>query len=60
MKEFMGKDFLLSNPTAEKLYFSFAENQPIIDYHCHVSPKEIYEDKRFDNLFGVWLSGDHY
>lgn len=60
MKEFMGNDFLLSSGTAKKLYFSFAEDKPIIDYHCHVSPKEIYEDKRFDNLFSVWLSGDHY
>ena len=60
MKEFMGKDFLLSTPTAENLYFSYAEKQPIIDYHCHVSPKEIYEDKQFENLFSVWLTGDHY
>ena len=60
MKEFMGKDFLLGSPSAEKLYFSFAESKPIIDYHCHVSPKEIYQDKQFDNLFSVWLSGDHY
>ena len=60
MKEFMGKDFLLNSPTANMLYFSFAENKPIIDYHCHVSPKEIYEDKRFENLFSIWLSGDHY
>ena len=60
MKEFMGNDFLLSTETAKKLYASFAQTMPIIDYHCHVSPKEIYEDKRFDNLFSVWLSGDHY
>lgn len=60
MKEFMGKDFLLSSATANKLYYSFAQSKPIIDYHCHVSPKEIYEDKRFENLFSVWLSGDHY
>ena len=60
MKKFLGKDFLLSSETAQKLYFDFAKRQPIIDYHCHVSPKEIYEDKRFENLYQVWLSGDHY
>lgn len=60
MKAFMGSDFLLNSDTANKLYSSFAESKPIIDYHCHVSPKEIYEDKLFDNLFSVWLSGDHY
>lgn len=60
MKEFMGKDFLLNSDVANQLYFSFAENKPVIDYHCHVNPREIYEDKRFENLFSVWLSGDHY
>ena len=52
MKEFMGKAFLLSSATANKLYYSFAQSKPIIDYHCHVSPKEIYEDKRFENQIG--------
>lgn len=60
MKKFMDKNFLLSTKTAQKLYFDFAQNQPIIDYHCHVNPKEIFEDKKFENLFEVWLSGDHY
>lgn len=60
MKEFLGKDFLLRSKTSQTLYFDYAKEQPIIDYHCHVSPKEIYEDKRFENLFQVWLSGDHY
>ncbi len=60
MKNFMDKNFLLNTETAQKLYFNFAENQPIIDYHCHVSPKEIFEDKKFENLFEVWLFGDHY
>ena len=60
MKKFMAKDFLLSSKTSKKLYFSYAQHKPIIDYHCHVSPKEIYEDKQFDNIFSVWLSGDHY
>ena len=60
MKPFMNEDFLLSTETAKKLYHTFAADAPIIDYHCHVSPREIYEDKRFEDLFEVWLSGDHY
>ena len=60
MKEFMGKDFLLTTSAARELYHSFAADMPIIDYHCHVSPKEIYENKRFDNIYQVWLTGDHY
>ncbi len=59
MKPFMDRDFLLTNKTAKDLYRA-AEHMPIADYHCHVSPKEIYEDKRFENIFQVWLSGDHY
>ena len=58
--KFMDKDFLLSNKTARKLYHQFAENMPIIDYHCHLSPKEIYEDKKYENITQVWLYGDHY
>ncbi len=57
---FLGKDFLLNTKTAKKLYFEAAADVPIIDYHCHVSPKEIYEDKRFNNITEVWLGGDHY
>ena len=57
---FLTEDFLLSTETARRLYHPFAENQPIIDYHCHVSPKEIYEDKRFSNITEIWLGGDHY
>ncbi len=60
MPGFLGENFLLSSETARRLYFDYAEGQPIIDYHCHVSPKEIWEDKRFENLTQVWLSGDHY
>ncbi len=60
MKKFMDKDFLLSTDTAFDLYYKYAAKCPIIDYHCHVSPKEIYEDKRFENIAEVWLSGDHY
>ena len=60
MVSFLSDDFLLSNPTAIKLYHSYAAHMPIVDYHCHIDPKEIYEDRRFDNLAQVWLGGDHY
>ncbi len=60
MQPFMGKDFLLSTPSAVRLYHEFAKDMPIADYHCHIDPREIYEDKHFENLFQVWLSGDHY
>lgn len=60
MKTFINDDFLLSNKTAKKLYKNFAIDKPIIDYHCHVSPKEIYDDIRFENITELWLKGDHY
>ena len=60
MKKFMDKDFLLSTETAKILYHEHAAKMPIIDYHCHVSPKEIFEDKHFKNISELWLSGDHY
>ena len=60
MVSFLSDDFLLSNPTAIKLYHSYAAHMPIVDYHCHIDPKEIYKDRRFDNLAQVWLGGDHY
>ncbi len=60
MKKFNAENFLLLNDTAIKLYHEFAEHQPIIDYHCHLSPKEIAEDKRWDNMTQIWLYGDHY
>lgn len=56
----LSDNFLLKTETAQRLYFDYAEKMPIIDYHCHVSPKEIYQNKRFNNIFEVWLSGDHY
>lgn len=59
MKPFMGNDFLLNTETAVEL-FEAAKECPIIDYHCHISPKEIYEDLRYDNITQVWLGGDHY
>ena len=60
MKAFMDKDFLLSTEMAKKLYHEFAEVTPILDYHCHINPRDIYEDKAFDNITQVWLGGDHY
>ena len=60
MSEFLTKEFLLTTETAKKLYFGYAAEAPIIDYHCHVSPKEIWEDKRFSNITELWLGGDHY
>ncbi len=57
MKEYMGRDFLLQSETAKHLYHDYAENLPIVDYHCHIPPKEIYEDRRFDNIAQVWLGG---
>lgn len=57
---FLSDDFLLTNQWSKKLYHSSAEKMPIIDYHCHLSPKEIYENKSFTNLTEAWLSGDHY
>lgn len=60
MKKFLGDDFLLSTKTARILYDKYAKDQPIFDYHCHLNPKEIYEDKKFRNIADVWLGGDHY
>lgn len=56
----MNDNFLLTTPTAVTLFHEVAKDMPIIDYHCHVSPKEIFEDKHFENITQVWLSGDHY
>jgi len=60
MKKFMDENFLLQTKTAQKLYHEFAKNMPIIDYHCHLNPKEIADDIIFDNLAQIWLKGDHY
>ncbi|MBP1990635.1 glucuronate isomerase [Paenibacillus eucommiae] len=60
MKSFMDEQFLLENQTAVKLYEQFAREMPIIDYHCHLSPKEIYENKSFKTITEAWLYGDHY
>lgn len=60
MKQFMDKDFLLSTPTAQHLFHDYADQMPIVDYHCHINPKEIAEDRKFENITQVWLGGDHY
>ena len=58
--KFIHEDFLLPTRTARRLYHQFAGAEPILDYHCHLSPKDIAEDRRFENLFEIWLEGDHY
>lgn len=60
MKNFMDKDFLLDTECAKKLFHDFAEDMPICDYHCHLSPKEIFENKQPTDISQLWLSGDHY
>jgi glucuronate isomerase len=60
MKTFIHDDFLLNNKTAVKLYHQYSENQPIIDFHCHLSPAMIAEDRQFANITQAWLEGDHY
>ncbi len=60
MKPFMDRDFLLSTDTARTLYHEYAALCPILDYHCHVSSQEIFEDRHFSNITEVWLGGDHY
>lgn len=60
MREFMDRDFLLATKTAKELYHQAAAKMPIVDYHCHISPKEIYEDRHFETISQVWLGADHY
>ena len=59
MKNFMDDKFLLTTKTAEVL-FDACKNEPIFDWHCHLSPKEIYENKAPEDIAELWLSGDHY
>ena len=56
----MDEEFLLSTKTAQKLYHEYAEVMPILDYHCHLVPREIYEDRKFENITQAWLEADHY
>jgi glucuronate isomerase len=57
---FIHEDFLLRTETARRLYHEYAAGEPILDYHCHLPPKDIADDRRFGNLFEIWLEGDHY
>ena len=57
---FIHDDFLLGSPTARRLYHTYAAAEPILDYHCHLPPKDIAENRRFANLAEIWLEGDHY
>ena len=56
----MDENFLLSTDTARTLFHDYAEKTPVLDYHCHIDPKEIAEDRQFENITQVWLGGDHY
>ena len=60
MDGFLNRNFLLDTPAARRLYHEYAENMPIVDYHCHINPQEIWEDRRFENITQLWLGGDHY
>ncbi|MBN1986418.1 MAG: glucuronate isomerase [Prolixibacteraceae bacterium] len=60
MKKFMDENFLLQTQTAQDLYHNHAAKMPIFDYHCHIPPNEIAEDKQFENITQIWLYGDHY
>lgn len=60
MSHFINDNFLLQNPTAVRLFHDYAAPEPIFDYHCHLSPKDLAENRQFNNLFEIWLEGDHY
>ena len=60
MKPFMDENFLLQTETAKKLYHQHAAKMPIFDYHCHINPKDIAEDRKFNSITEIWLAGDHY
>jgi glucuronate isomerase len=60
VKKFMDEDFLLQSEVAKTLYHDYAKEMPIIDYHCHLNPKEIAENKKYRNITEIWLGGDHY
>ena len=59
-KPFMDDDFLLETATARTLFHEYAAPEPILDYHCHLPPAEIAENKQFRNMTELWLGGDHY
>ncbi|MEY4388088.1 MAG: hypothetical protein RLY20_3371 [Verrucomicrobiota bacterium] len=58
--KFIHEDFLLHTKTARRLYHNYAATEPIFDYHCHLPPKDVAENRQFNNLFEIWLEGDHY
>ena len=58
MRPFMDEDFLLTTPTARRLFHDYAEHMPIFDYHCHLSPKELAEDIQFRNIGHLFLGGE--
>jgi glucuronate isomerase len=60
MKKFLDENFLLQTKTSEILFHEHAAKMPIIDYHCHLNPREVAQNKKFDNLTQIWLYGDHY
>jgi glucuronate isomerase len=60
MKPFMDQNFLLKTKTAQELYHNYAKKMPIIDYHCHLNPEDIANDRKFKNISEIWLAGDHY
>jgi glucuronate isomerase len=57
---YLDENFLLHSPTARRLFHEVAKDQPIIDYHCHLSPQEIASNRRWENISDIWLAGDHY
>jgi len=57
---FIHDDFLLKTDSARRLYHQYAKDEPILDYHCHLSPRDIAENRQFKDLFEIWLEGDHY
>ena len=57
---FIHDNFLLQSETSRRLYHSYAASEPILDYHSHLPPADIASDRRFNNLFEIWLEGDHY
>ncbi len=60
MGAFISENFLLQTTSSQRLYFEYAKDEPIVDYHCHLSPKEIACDRQFENMTQIWLGGDHY
>ena len=60
MEKFMDENFLLQTETARKLYHQHAAKMPIFDYHCHINPKDIADDRKFKTMTEIWLYGDHY